>query len=203
MAAGLHGLSAAEPMKFETDPEQKLDVAYRLFKTQNMWTQLLLDTRDGRVWQVAFTIDKDKFRGKIPITSAPLVTPPGKVGRFTLYPTQNMWTFLVLDTEEGGVWQCQFSIEEEGRFVIPILTPEQGALTEAFLGIFTDSEQKTLQDPTVPNDKKQELMQRAIARLIACLTDAEQKELQNQALTQTRRQELMEKALRTLKEQKK
>jgi len=203
IAAGLYALSAAEPIKFETDPEQKLDVPFRLFKTQNMWTQLLLDTRDGRVWQVAFAVEKGAFRGKIPISSAPLVTPPGKVGRFTLYPTQNMWTFLLLDTEEGSVWQCQFSMEKDGRLVIPILTPEEGALTEALLLIFTETEQKTMMDPTLPKDKKDELVEKAIARLSAWLTPEERKELQDRALPQARRRELMDKALKRLKEGRK
>lgn len=31
--------------------------------------------------------------------------------RYQLYPTQNMWTFLKLDTLTGQIWQVQFSIE--------------------------------------------------------------------------------------------
>lgn len=202
VAVGLNGLPAAEPIKFETDPEQKLDVPYRLFKTQNMWNQLLIDTRDGRVWQVAFTIDKDGYRGKVPINSSPLVNPPGTVGRFTLYPTQNLWTYLILDTEEGAVWQCQFSLEKDGRFIIPLVTPEQEALTQAFLEIFTASEQKELQDQALSDEKKQEIVQRAMARLTGSLSAQEQRELQDQTISQARRQELIQKALRTLKEQK-
>ena len=41
-------------------------------------------------------------------------------GRFTLYPTQNMYTFILLDQLDGRTWQVQWSIEPENRFIIPI-----------------------------------------------------------------------------------
>ena len=31
--------------------------------------------------------------------------------RYRLYPTQNMWTFLKLDTMTGKIWQVQYSVE--------------------------------------------------------------------------------------------
>lgn len=37
--------------------------------------------------------------------------------RYRLFPTQNMWTFLKLDTMTGRIWQVQFSVSgEEYRF---------------------------------------------------------------------------------------
>lgn len=37
--------------------------------------------------------------------------------RYRLFPTQNMWTFLKLDTMTGRIWQVQYSIRgEEYRF---------------------------------------------------------------------------------------
>ena len=41
--------------------------------------------------------------------------------RYRLYQTQNMWTFLKLDTMTGKIWQVQFSIEgPEYRFETPL-----------------------------------------------------------------------------------
>ena len=40
--------------------------------------------------------------------------------RFTLYPTQNMWTFILLDQFDGRMWQVQWSTEPENRGIIPI-----------------------------------------------------------------------------------
>ena len=43
-----------------------------------------------------------------------------KNGRFFLYPTQNVWNFILLDQLDGRVWQVQWSIEEKNRMVIRI-----------------------------------------------------------------------------------
>jgi len=111
--------------RMKTDPPQRIDARFRLFKTENIWTQLLLDTRNGRVWQIIFSIDDKNIRAKIPINNYPLVEPQQyKDGRFTLYQTENMWNFLLLDQDDGRVWQCQFSMEGDNyRFIIPIVTP--------------------------------------------------------------------------------
>ncbi len=115
-------VGADKPIKFETDPSQRLDARFRLFKTQNMWTQLLLDTRNGRVLQVNFSVNEKDGRGWIPINDNSLIDDEknAKDGRFTLYPTENLWTFILLDQDNGRVWQCQFSLEKQGRFILPI-----------------------------------------------------------------------------------
>lgn len=39
------------------------------------------------------------------------------IERFKLFPTQNMWTFIKLDTQTGQMWQVQYSVKgNEGRF---------------------------------------------------------------------------------------
>lgn len=96
-----------------------MDVRFRLFKTENMWNFLELDTQTGRIWQVQFTVDKDGGRGKTPINDKSLAT-ESKNGRFTLYPTDNMWNFLLVDQDAGRVWQVQFSVGDENRGIFPI-----------------------------------------------------------------------------------
>ena len=91
-----------------------------MFRTENMYTYLELDTRTGRIWQVSFAVSKDAVRAKFFINSEALATTP-EDGRFTLYPTDNMWTFILVDQVAGNVWQAQFSMDRsEGRFIIPI-----------------------------------------------------------------------------------
>jgi len=119
-------VGSSTDLRMKTAPQQRINAPFRLFQTENIWTYLLLDTQYGRVWQVAFGIDSDSVRQKLCINGAPL-TADGKVGRFTLYPTDNLWTFLLLDQEDGRVWQCQFSTKSSReRFILPIpeLTPE-------------------------------------------------------------------------------
>jgi hypothetical protein len=111
----------ADKIKFQSDPQQRLDVRFRLFRTDNMWSYLLLDTSDGRLWHVTYTTDEDKgARLKVPINDKALVTiASAKNGRFTLYPTDNMWNFLLLDQDDGGVWQCQFTMQKN-NFCLPL-----------------------------------------------------------------------------------
>jgi hypothetical protein len=43
-----------------------------------------------------------------------------KNGRFYLYPTENFYTFLLLDQIDGRVWQVQWSVKPEDRCVLRI-----------------------------------------------------------------------------------
>ncbi len=82
---------------------------YRLYPTTNMWTFLKLNTADGRIWQVQYDFNgPDRFETYLNIV--PLAFGEDKKpGRFTLYPTQNIWTFILLDTINGLMWQVQWS----------------------------------------------------------------------------------------------
>ena len=114
---------AADKIKSETDPIQRIDVRYRLFKTENMWNFLELDTQTGRLWQIQFTVENDSSRIRLPINSSSLA-PESKNGRFTLYPTNNMWNFMLVDQDNGRIWQAQFSTGDENRGIIPIPSDE-------------------------------------------------------------------------------
>lgn len=115
----------SQELRLKIDPPQNIQARFRLFKTENIWTQLLLDTRNGRVWQVTFSVSKGKESIRLPINLEPLAEANSNDGRFTLYQTENIWTFLLLDQENGNVWQCQFSMEDEDhRFIQPILSPK-------------------------------------------------------------------------------
>ena len=52
------------------EPTQNPDATYRLFRTQNIYTLLKLDTRTGQVWQVQWGADDD-HRFVVAINSAP------------------------------------------------------------------------------------------------------------------------------------
>ena len=45
----------------------------------------------------------------------------GKEGRFALYPTRNMWNFILLDSYTGRTWQLQYTVDKDsirGLFII-------------------------------------------------------------------------------------
>ena len=95
-------------------------VSFRLFSTQNMWTFIKLNTRNGQMWQVQYSMERESRFVKN-LNSETLVSKEKEVNdRFTLYPTQNMFTFILLDQLEGKTWQVQWSTDPLNRVVIPI-----------------------------------------------------------------------------------
>lgn len=79
---------------------------YLLYPTSNVYTFLKLDTRNGIIWQVQYSLEENEFQA--PLNDRELVI-NGKPGQFALYPTTNIWTFLLLDTVNGDVWHVQWS----------------------------------------------------------------------------------------------
>lgn len=104
----------------ETKQENLVIGKYRLFKTTNRWTFLKLDTQNGRIWQVQYDIEGEN-RFETELNYLYLANIDEKVNnRFTLYPTQNMWTFILLDQLDGRMWQVQWSMEADQRFILMI-----------------------------------------------------------------------------------
>jgi hypothetical protein len=107
------------------EPTQNPDAAFRVFRTQNIFTLLKLDTRTGRVWQMQWSLDNNN-RFTVPVNQTALL-PSGttkhptilKPGRFTLTPTANIHTFVLLDEEDGRTWQIQWG-DESHRTIVPI-----------------------------------------------------------------------------------
>lgn len=111
----------AEPMFSE--PTQNTNVRYRLFPTQNTWTFLKLDTMTGKIWQVQYSVDGDDYRFESPVSLkdiADALKIERKIGRFTLYPTRNIYNFIMLNQIDGRTYQIQWSMEPDNRFIIPI-----------------------------------------------------------------------------------
>ena len=72
------------------------------------------------MWQVQYGMEKyDNFETELNLIS--LVTEEMEAnGRFILYPTQNIWNFILLDQINGNTWQVQWSIDSQSRLVLPI-----------------------------------------------------------------------------------
>ena len=95
-------------------------VIYQLFPTQNMWTFIKLNSRNGKMWQVQYDV-KDNDRFEVYLNMLPLVNKESEAnGRFTLYSTQNIWTFILLDQLDGRMWQVQWSNNANKRALFPI-----------------------------------------------------------------------------------
>lgn len=95
------------------------NVTYRLFSTRNMHTFIKLNTKNGQMWQVQWDTKGNQL--ETPLSLITLVTKEEeKNGRFFLYPTTNIYNFILLDQLDGRAWQVQWNIEEKDRMVIRI-----------------------------------------------------------------------------------
>lgn len=94
---------------------------YILYPTTNMWAFLKLDTSTGIITQVHYSVGEDN-RVEVNLNPYSLLgyneTPVN--GRFALYPTQNIFNFILLDTKSGQTWQVQWSNDSENRGIIKI-----------------------------------------------------------------------------------
>lgn len=104
------------------EPTQNPDANFRIFRTQNIYTLLKLDTRTGQVWQIQWGDVSHKTTvaiNLIPLIDAGTPDHPTilKAGRFTLSPTYNIHVFILLDVENGKTWQVQWSDDTAHRFI--------------------------------------------------------------------------------------
>lgn len=109
-------LIAADPATIVA-PTSTVTNNFVLYPTTNIYTFLKLDTRNGKIWQVQYSMDENEF--EVVLNNKALVYTE-KAGQFALYPTTNNWTFLLLDTVNGDVWHVQWSQEASNRGIIPI-----------------------------------------------------------------------------------
>lgn len=93
---------------------------FKMYQTENTYNLLKLDTRTGGVWQV-------QYRMKEVSAQTEAINYWGSVGvikeedswdgRFELYPTKNMYTFIMIDTGTGATYQVQWGTEPNYRFM--------------------------------------------------------------------------------------
>ena len=97
------------------------NVTYRLFQTQNMHIFIKLNKSNGTMKLVQFSTSNTMDMMQADLSDIELVTgAEAKNGRFYLYPTENFYTFLLLDQIDGRVWQVQWSVKPEDRCVLRI-----------------------------------------------------------------------------------
>jgi hypothetical protein len=113
---------AAQTQDRLPEPSQNPSATFRLFRTKNVYMLLKLDTRTGQIWQVQWGSEpKQMFTGTVNKTmllpadpTHPTVLEPG---RFTLEPTDNIFTFVLIDQDDGRTWRVQWG---DNPFIMPI-----------------------------------------------------------------------------------
>jgi len=95
------------------------NVVYRLFATDNSYNFIKLNTRNGQMWQVQWSLKDNEFETTLSDISR-VTKDKEKNGRFFLYPTTNSYNFILLDQIDGRAWQVQWNFEAEKRMVVRI-----------------------------------------------------------------------------------
>lgn len=91
---------------------------FKLYKTENIYNLIKLDTATGRLWQVQYEMNKNSDAMEVAISDTSLVWDEDdlRTGRYELYPTNNTYTFILLDTELGYTYQVQWNTDPNKRF---------------------------------------------------------------------------------------
>jgi len=96
---------------------------YKFYQTDNIHNQLRLNLKTGEVCQIQD--DGQTF------LVHPATTPDNeKSNRYVLYKTRNMWTYILLDTFSGKLWQCQYSTEGTEYILSVAINPYSLSFTE-------------------------------------------------------------------------
>ncbi len=97
--------------------DMSLKNRYKLYKTENLYNMLKLDTETGKIEQVQWSFD-DTNEGSIIINDEDLTWGFGKgSGTFELYPTNNMYQFILLDKTDGRMWHVQWGQNSSNRWI--------------------------------------------------------------------------------------
>jgi hypothetical protein len=113
-----------EPVKAVIPKNTSEQGCFELYPTKNLWTFIKLNTRNGKMWQVHFSINEENATGELVINAIPLVSKEKEIDRrFILYPTENMYNFLLLDQIDGTVSQVQWSMDVKKRGIVTKIKP--------------------------------------------------------------------------------
>ena len=107
--------------------EQRLEVVdidlslknrYKLYKTENVYNLLKLDTKTGKIWQVQWQLDDLNKEGTWIINDKDLSYGWGYGSNsFELYSTNNMYQFILIDKTDGRMWHVQWGIGDKNRWI--------------------------------------------------------------------------------------
>lgn len=88
---------------------------YKMYQTENMYNLLKLDTQTGKIEQIQWSLDENE-EFSIYINSEDLSL-FNSVNSFELYPTKNMYQFILLDKFTGRTWHVQWGLSSNKRWI--------------------------------------------------------------------------------------
>lgn len=91
---------------------------YKIYPTENMYISLKLDKQTGRIDLIQWSIKPDNEFSKT-LNDSDLSCFSG-LNSFELYPTQNMYQFILLDKATGNIWHVQWGTKSSEQWIRPI-----------------------------------------------------------------------------------
>lgn len=90
---------------------------YKMFQTENIYNLIKLDTKTGKVEQVQWSLNSTE-EGTFLINNEDLSYGFNyDSGSFELYPTKNMYQFILLDKTDGRKWHIQWGHKRNDRWI--------------------------------------------------------------------------------------
>ena len=89
---------------------------FELYPTQNSFNFLKLDKKTGKIYQVQWSLEGEK-EFSITLNGIDLSQFSTDGNCFKLYPTKNMWQFILLDGASGRAWHVQWGFDEKNRWI--------------------------------------------------------------------------------------
>lgn len=99
------------------DIDLSLKNRFKLYPTENIYTFLQLDTKTGKIRQLQWSLNSDN-EGTVSINDDDLNIGYGYgSGSYELYPTKNMYQFILLDKTDGRKWHVQWGMDLSKRWI--------------------------------------------------------------------------------------
>lgn len=97
--------------------DNSLKNRYKMYPTDNIYTLLQLDTKTGMIEQVQWSLESSN-EGSVTINGEDLTSGYGYGSNsFELYPTKNMYQFILLDKTTGKKWHVQWGMKASERWI--------------------------------------------------------------------------------------
>jgi hypothetical protein len=97
--------------------DNSLKNRYKIYPTDNIYTLLQLDTKTGMIEQVQWSLESSN-EGSVTINGEDLTSGYGYGSNsFELYPTKNMYQFILLDKTTGKKWHVQWGMKASERWI--------------------------------------------------------------------------------------
>lgn len=97
-----------------TTPDNLKSNRYELYKTENMWTYILLDKFSGKLWQCQYSVEGTEYILSWVINNKELSN--SETNQFTIEPMTSIYQYYLINQETGEMWKFQWSTEVKDSY---------------------------------------------------------------------------------------